>query len=517
MEYKYTAKFESVARNTITPSFKESKASANDLKYLHTLFPDKAEMIKDDGFLTYISYVVGLTSYANKNGHALSGATAVALKPSWAKRPFNVDHERNNVIGVIINSGFARLGSNEIIEQPDNINLPFRICNSAYLWDFVAPSAVEMIKDSDKEGSSFFREIGTSWEIGFNSMKLFTGSKNLSRATIISDPEEVEAKRKFLQCEGGEGMDDEGNEIYMLIDDVNAVILGTAATFSPASQAAKGITVFTESDASIITKDDKSITANQNTTTVFVPSVEISTPKQENISESAKIEPIIEIKAEKVENNENKISQKQEKSLNHTNPIMYKNLTELYASLSTAGVATEPVRELLEKTLKEAGEKYSQDETKRANEKDLLEQTLAAVKEQKQAAEDAKVAAEAKSKEQAETLASLQKEIQEVKSAAAFQARIDSLAEKYDLNDKVIKALASVIKDQSEDEYKVWLDSDLAKVIFASYEKKVEVKDKVDEVIENLQEAKASTEGLENKQKLDDEPVTIKFQYNKKQ
>lgn len=454
-EHKYKSKFTSVSRNKRFGLI-ESKAALKEFEGLNDLFDNKDELLSDQDLILPINFVVGNCNFANLNDEVLLGNVGLKLKDSWAKRPINVEHCRNDVVGYINKSSLCSFKSHKLIDFPGNIYEPFSIAASGYIWKHIGDIA-ELIEESNKEGSYLFKEISVSWEIVYSKFGILVGSKNVLNGKLILDEEEVDRKKKYLRTFGGDGVDENGDGVYLVISDEDAIAIGAGIVMEPAS-GIKGISAFSFSDE-------------------------------------------LEDKLKKEEKN---ISQKSQATLKHDRIMKFTNLNEMYEHLSTAGVNVDAIRDVISKELKSTEERLVQDEQKRKSKEDeenLLKATLASLSDEKEKAEKKISELEKELKEKLDSIAALESRIKEIEAKEVLDQRLAHLTEKYDLVGEIREAVASSIKGKSDDEYKSWLESPLSKAALKAFERKPKnEEEKVEAVIEELEKMEVSTASVFNKQ-----------------
>lgn len=247
-EPKYKTTFEASAVRVYDPSEQdiyEAKASYQNLK---AFLPKDIDFERSYDLLG-VSFSAFVTSRANKNSQMISGADAKKLAPLFLRRPINKEHNRKETIGVITNYGFSEFGTerplsedevDELIakEEPFNVNLGgvlWKVCDADYIENLVTVNASD----------SASRPYACSWEVGFNEFKIAEGSKNLSEANVISDPDEIEAIYESLAHFAGSGINPKTNlPIYILLggEDDSLQGLGIGITKSPAAEVGKLLT-----------------------------------------------------------------------------------------------------------------------------------------------------------------------------------------------------------------------------------------------------------------------------------
>lgn len=462
----------SLARNSKSIFPKTEVASKEDtLKDLRKMLPTQQESLKDPD-LVYISANLAVCNQVNLNNAAMTIGTAIEFADSLKMRPLNIEHNRSDVCGVITGVFYSAYGTNLIItkEQASKIRGPVNISITGVLWKVVS-EAGEVVSMCDSPDFEMFHDLSLSWEVGFSNYSVAMGSKNLERAQIFAG-EEAEKYEDFLTANEGPGFDDEGNEVYLVIDGP-CRFLGGGLTFSPAS-AVKGIVCNKEVKMEE-EEDDDDIRVE----------VSLSEEKPEESEEIAKKD---ENNCKKDEKSENILSQASKKHVNKLKAMQkITSIAEISERLTEASV---------DLSTQKAIDSFLTDEFKKAE-----AANFAKVEEIKAEAESAKLEL-AQLKDQAEKAelasAALQKKVEELESQAAedrrqniLESRMVDLTDKYDFSsNKALKsAIVKQIENLNDKGFEDWL-ADIGEPLLASIDKSK----KVDPVVATaaLQEATAS-------------------------
>lgn len=238
MDQKHKTKFDfTISEAHIVDINSDPKISKASLKELKSLLPEdlKLDVNKD---LVGIALNVAVVNKFNKNHDGIGADTALAIVDLFKNKPVNIEHEKNMVIGHIVDANFSDASTNEILSSaPSSDSLdPFNISLSAVLYRVVDPNFVDAVVASGENGL-----ISGSWEVGFTEYVIAKGPKDMKHVRIISDSKEIETLTPRLKTFGGEGVDEDGMSIYTLIKGT-AHPLGMALTSNPAADV-KGVFV----------------------------------------------------------------------------------------------------------------------------------------------------------------------------------------------------------------------------------------------------------------------------------
>lgn len=243
LPFKYICKFsENVIASTPENEEIESLASVDSLR---DLIPEDIDFNKNID-LVGVAFNGAVANMFNKNGDGIDTQTAIAIKDYFMHKPTNIEHQRKKVVGHIVGTSLSRYKTNEIIseEEAASTDEPFNIALSSVIYKTVNPEFAELVQKSVDKESDLYQKVSASWEIGFNDYVVAVGSTNLKDAKIISG-EEKDDYKQFLKAYGGNGRDDDGNEVHRLIvGDIYP--LGIGFTANPAASV-KGLTVSEES------------------------------------------------------------------------------------------------------------------------------------------------------------------------------------------------------------------------------------------------------------------------------
>jgi hypothetical protein len=186
-----------------------------------------------------VAFNACVVNRVNKNDDVISTATALAIYKNFAYKQINIEHNRKNVIGVILTAGFSEFGTDNPIseEQAKTMKGPFNITLGGLVWRVVNSDLADMIEDSNDTTSSNYMKISASWELGFTDYKVVLlpkGQKNLENGTIVSDAEEINKIKNKLTNLGGDGMTIDDMCVYRM-PDTDVLPLGIGFTERPAA------------------------------------------------------------------------------------------------------------------------------------------------------------------------------------------------------------------------------------------------------------------------------------------
>lgn len=363
----------------------------------------------------------------NKNDDGIDTATAIEIYKNFVHKPINIEHDRNNNIGVILTVGFSEFGTDKplTLEDVKDKTDPFNIVVGGILWRTGHASLVNFIEDSGDPASDNYLDVSISWELGFDNYELYLseGSRNIADCKKVE--EEVFKKADAaLRANDGNGRY-EGKAVYRKIVD-QPLPLGIGLTETPAADV-KGVAT-NKTAASLIPIDNKSANIDDNVKAYLE---EITQKHFENIA-SKQLE-ISQIQKNTVNKNENH------------NKIMKITKTEDITDEALKEVKASEVTEFLKSEMKKASDAWETEKSQKDTELKAAQEQVA-----KNAEELTKLNATV------EALNKTVKEFQDKEAVRAtaelFTARMASLDESFNLTDEDRKALGPDIKGLNTDE-----------------------------------------------------------------
>jgi len=426
MKFKYKTQFLNEVQAS-AENIKDGKfVSQASLEQLRNLVPEDIDFEKNIDLIG-VAFNAAVINQFNKNHDGIDTKTALAIKDYFVHKPTNVEHNKKQIVGHIVSSGFSRMYNDELLSSvSEDTNQPFNLALGAVVYSAANKEFAEMVLRSVDLEDEMHQVVSASWELGFNEYVIAAGSRNLEDAEIISDPKHVEELSQYLKAFDGEGKLNDGTEVYRLVvGDVYP--LGIGFTANPAADV-KGIYVF----------DDKK--------------------KEEPEDDSSKAKQRIEVDNRNYfSKNENNISQNGilavNKSINNISTMEKQKLFEDFKALLEEKM---PGHDFSQETVANVGRVIG-DAIKSKNEQ--YEKELLALEEERQKLTETEEGIKAdlkdlKSKlEAAESqVATLSEEIGSRKSEDAFNARMEDVDATYDLSEEDRKILASEVEAINLDE-----------------------------------------------------------------
>jgi hypothetical protein len=401
--HKYTTTFSSVIKPVVSEDKDKYLALASMIE-LEKFLPD-VDIEKNIDLLP-VAFNAFVANRVNKNGDVVDTETAVAMHDNFINKPINIEHNRKSIVGTILTAGFSSFGTDESLtkEQVEKTKEPFNVTLGGVIWKIADQSLADKIESSSDPTSEDYMGISASWELGFSDYNLVVlegDEKNIENATEISDPEEVEKHMDKLKGFGGKGKFDDNSSVYRkVINDV--VPLGIGLTENPAADVQGILTENGITEQKTLAKEAlEKETISQNT---------------KNTVKTEKVE------AMKIEN--------------------LKDITDESLQTLTASA----IHEFIQESLKTASEEYSSKKTEQ-------EDSLNDAREQHETLSKEHASLETKLEDVMAQLNKLEAEKAEKDKQEAFNQRMASFDERFNLDDEDRKVLASQIKDLAEEQF----------------------------------------------------------------
>ena len=392
-----------------------------------------------------VAFNAFVVNRANKNGQVISTDVALSSVENFKFKPMNIEHKRKNVAGLVTSYGFSEYGTDKplTLEEVKNKKDAFNVVLSGFVWRVVNDEFASKLEASSDPSSQSYLSISTSWEMGFKDFNVAKGSENLSEAIIFSSEEEISQLKDKLSHFGGNGLDEDGQPLYInLVGEV--LPLGIGFTTNPAADV-KGVKVFGSDDLEMQITNDKEV--DDDSTEVDASNVKLTESSQ--LSESS-VETNINIISNKLDSEQIAASEnfEQEKNEKENNKMLIKSIQDLNDD-SLKQICATDIRALFEEEIKKASEKFAEEQSAKDSVIAEAEKTKAELESQleelKQVGEQLKAELE-KIKIEAEA-----REIEE-----AFQNRMITLDEEFDLDDEERQVIGEQIKNLDTDSFEKW-------------------------------------------------------------
>lgn len=442
----YTATFQTLASVVTAPTDSDRLLAKASLQPLRALLPAGIDVEAGEDVL-YFAAPGALIGVANKNDDLVGPETAIAIHRSAIHKYVNVEHQRDTMVGCIVSAGLSHADTNQPLSDTEAAALgePFNMSVAGVIWKTAIPQLSRyLVKVGDTQDNT---ALSLSWELAFSAFAVAYGSRDLRKATIVmpGDPQ-FDILSKALRAKGGTGRGPAGQDLYRVILG-DAIVLGYGIVEAPAGNV-KGILPITESalpePARPAVVDTLASLVETPAATLAPAAIEEPAPPAAEASaapdQPASISPQVEesfitLPETRVTTN-NAISMKIE-SLAHLKTV-WPDLQKQDAAVALASVEA------------------FVDAFQKANDKFVSE--LTAQKDISTNLESTKAAAETRAKELEASLAQVQKQLDEVKSAqaaaaanASFQDRMKALDEAFDLDNEDRELLAAEVRLLADD------------------------------------------------------------------
>lgn len=412
-DYLYKASFDSPI--LAYTQEKESFISKASLKNLRSLLPQDIDFAQNIDLLG-VAFNAAVVNQFNKNDDGIDSALAAQVIQNFRHKPTNIEHNKENIVGHIINAGFSEYGSsNKIIsvEEAREMQDPFNIALGAVVYKQVNRDFVKLIERSVDELDTLHEAVSASWEIGFSSYDILVGSKNIKDAERI-DPKHFDEIKPMLKAYGGNGSMKDGTKVYRLLKG-EIFPLGIGFTTKPAADV-KGLYSENATSSGITFKDKRDVKA------------------------------YFDIKNNIFSNNMkafiSHLSNHDVKNKKETNMDIEQILAELKGLLVEKKFSEEAVANMTQtfaEAIKKKDEEYRESLTKAEKEKEKLAKEKEDMKASIEQVQD-------ELKTAVEKIQAFENFKKEEEAVARFNARMDSIDQTYELDDDDRKVLVSDLK-----------------------------------------------------------------------
>ena len=177
MKTKYKTTFSSVVKPMVSEE-KDKYLALASLFDLEKFIPNVDS--KENYDLLPIAFNAFVANRVNKNGDVVDTQTALAFYKNFVNKPINIEHNRKNVIGTILEAGFSSFGDDKPMTEEDvkYTSEPFNVTLGGVIWKITDEDLADKIEDSaDPTGDNYMR-ISASWELGFNDYNIIVIDSN---------------------------------------------------------------------------------------------------------------------------------------------------------------------------------------------------------------------------------------------------------------------------------------------------------------------------------------------------
>lgn len=448
--FKYHTSFDGIITAS-NNNEKHQKIIQASLESLRSLNPNTIDLESNIDLLA-IAFNAAVVNVFNKNHDGMSTSMAKKVYSQFVHKPTNIEHKKEKVVGHIISAGFSKYGSNEIINEEDideNDLSPFNIALSSVVYKTVQKDFAELLEKSLDVNSPYYQKISASWEVGFNDYVIAVGSKNLQEAEIIHKENQIEEFNKYLKAFDGEGIMEDGTEVYRLISG-DVYPLGVGFTTNPAANVEGLVKLDSKKKDQTKTQDEEDSIAYEK--------------DKIEINSDLFLKKLIKSKKKSSHKEKDVVISDNDKFNSYIKKMEMKELIQELKETIQASTSDKFSEEAVANVVKVVTEAIKDRSESYVKEKAEMEKQQAAAEAAKQESETKAAELEANLAETLAKLESLESEVKAAKDLQLFNDRMDSLDSEYVLSDADRKIIASDIKD---------LDS--AEESFAAYQERMAV------------------------------------------
>ncbi len=448
-----------------------SLASKSD--NISKLLPKDVNLTENVGFLVFTGESC-VANVLNANDDGVKTEEAIKIANGFPLTYVDINHKRDRLCGVVVAATYTDYKSGKELSEDDikDSKDPFAVTITGIVWRAANPDLADAIESMNASNSLLKDSVYLSWELAFDETELIVMNAKNSKFTdgeFVTNEAEINTLSKKLSSNGGNGLTEDGKKIGRVpVGDV--VVLGVGLVENPAAAVSP---IVINSTASInlseslvsklkelpesgmgyqicdITMNDGTILAN------------ISIHNCSILSKELDINSIKDIQLSKnTQNNENKISQADKvvvkedidkfniKKSNMTKIEKFEQLTdENLKEVSLASlkeIFASSTKDLLDSKIKDISADYV----------NKLEEKDKAIKASQEAAEKLSVSVkdlEIKITKASEDLTKVLNENAQREQLDAFSARMESIENDFDLDDKQKEIVANKVKTLATD------------------------------------------------------------------
>lgn len=261
-----TTNFKCVIRAAL-PKERDSLLSEASLTAIKQFLPNVDTSSNTD--LLPIAFDSCVVNKFNKNGDGIDSATAVSMAKNFIFKPINVEHNKTNVAGVILNISYTSTASHKELtpEEAATTKNPYYITLGGVLWKYVRPELAEYVEECSDPSSSEYGNVSASWELSFEKYSIALrddNSRMMEDAEIIEDEDEINkietATKNKINAKYN------GKRVYRIING-NVTPIGIGLVENPAADVKGVATEKTENQEEVKAKQENILNSENNIST----------------------------------------------------------------------------------------------------------------------------------------------------------------------------------------------------------------------------------------------------------
>lgn len=328
-DFKYKVSFSTQVKPLVSKEVDKYLSLAADVSFKKFL-PKDIDFNEKIDFLGFAGEAF-IANRLNLNEAGVDSTEAIRIANLFPLSFVDVDHKRDNICGVIVNSSYAEFGTGKELSLEDvkKTKSPFSVVIGGIIWRVPNPKFAEAVEESSDPNSEYHNKFFLSWELLFSEMDLIVIDKNkynFEDGVRISDEAEIKKLENKLRNFGGSGFTDDGKKIGMVIKN-DSIPVAVGIVESPAANV---LPIDIKSDKTKITI--KSSENDGNTTLIPASKEDIEFLNKNNLKNSQNSN-------SQLKNVDVKTSNK-----NNINKIMLKSLKDLNDEVLKEATASEIVK-----------------------------------------------------------------------------------------------------------------------------------------------------------------------------
>ena len=240
-EFKYKTLF---AFNKIAPLDSNKGESlvafASKSDKIKKLLPKGLNISDNIGFQLFTAEAF-IANKLNANFDGVKNREAIQLKNQFPLGFCDLNHKRDHIIGVIVDSAYTDFNTGKELLEKDvkEMTKPFSVTLTGIIWRAANPELADAIGSCNDRNSEYYNKLYLSWEVGFDQVNLITmkdGETDFSKGALITDETEIEKLKPRMLSEGGNGFTEDGLKIGRVPYGKDVCALGVGIVENPAGQ-----------------------------------------------------------------------------------------------------------------------------------------------------------------------------------------------------------------------------------------------------------------------------------------
>lgn len=200
-DYKYSLAFNAKLNKLSSEEGMDKYLSLASKSDFRKYIPNNIDFQKKIDFLGFAGEGF-IANRLNVNNDGIGTKEAIEVAKLFPMSFVDAEHSRKNIIGVVLTTSFAEIGTGKELteEEVKNSNEPFCVIIGGIIWKLANPELAEMIEECGSSTASKEDSLFLSWELGFSDYNLIiidAKKSDFKDGKIISDIKEIETIENY--------------------------------------------------------------------------------------------------------------------------------------------------------------------------------------------------------------------------------------------------------------------------------------------------------------------------------